>query len=147
MKVDLTAEIGIGGDQCGEVGRIEVGRIPGEACSVADVAGMLRRIEGEFISRKRGGGTLKREVVEQIAIVGAASTAEDHVLLVRVEVVGEADTRLPRILERVAVMAVADVVVDVVIGVLDVLPTVQRIDESRWGPVIEIGGRFLVVPA
>src|SRR3546814_19733876 len=63
--------------------------------------------------------------LEDVAVVGATRTTEDHVLLVAEQVIGEAEPGLPCTLEVVAVASGADVVLDVVIGVLDVGPTPQ----------------------
>ena len=81
------------------------------------VAGMRRRVEAERVARERALGLFERQVVPQVAVVGAARAAEDHVALVGEQVVGEAQARRPVVVVGVAVVAVADVVLDVVVGV------------------------------
>src|SRR3546814_21066525 len=79
-------------------------------------AWMQRRFE---IQPDRGAGAgveLTRHVVVEVAIVGASGTAEDDVLLVAEQVVGEAEPRLDRTGIRITVATGADVVVDVVVG-------------------------------
>src|SRR3546814_9826139 len=72
---------------------------------------MQRRFE---IQPDRGAGAgveLTRHVVVEVAIVGASGTAEDDVLLVAEQVVGEAEPRLDRTGIRITVATGADVVV------------------------------------
>src|SRR3546814_10791500 len=66
-------------------------------------AWMQRRFE---IQPDRGAGAgveLTRHVVVEVAIVGASGTAEDDVLLVAEQVVGEAEPRLDRTGIRITV--------------------------------------------
>src|SRR3546814_18028155 len=62
-------------------------------------------------------------------------------------VIGEAEPGLPCTLEVVAVASGADVVLDVVIGVLDVGPTPQCGREIIRDPVVHVARVVLVVPA
>src|SRR3546814_5538145 len=82
-----------------------------------------------------------------VAVVGATRTTEDHVLLVAEQVIGEAEPGLPCTLEVFAVASGADVVLDVVIGVLDVGPTPQCGREIIRDPVVHVARVVLVVPA
>ena len=74
---------------------------------------MIRGVEADFRGRQRELGLLELQVVVQRAVVGASGAAEDHVRLVAAEVVREAEARLERVVVRFAVVAGADVVVDV----------------------------------
>ena len=113
--------------------------------------------------RQRELGLLELEVVVQRAVVGAAGAAEDHVLLVGAEVVREAEARLERVLERLAIVAGADVVVDVERGVRigagrQRLPVgdarsdridfrIERVEHELRRLEVEIGRILLDVPA
>ena len=74
---------------------------------------MIDGIEAHLRGRERELGLLELQVVVQRAVVGAARAAEDHVLLIAADVVREAEARLEGVLVRFAVVARADVVVDV----------------------------------
>src|SRR3546814_15861300 len=78
------------------------------------VAFVQRRVEHQRVRGKRTAVVLARHVVEDVAVVGATRTTEDHVLLVAEQVIGEAAPGLPCTLEVVAVASGADVVLDVV---------------------------------
>src|SRR3546814_12797151 len=108
---------------------------------------MQRRFE---IQPDRGAGAgveLTRHVVVEVAIVGASGTAEDDVLLVAEQDVGAAEPRLDRTGIRITVATGADVVVDVVAGVLDVGPALQGGDRIGIAAIVLVARVFLVVPA
>src|SRR3546814_10147930 len=75
------------------------------------------------IPRREGArADLLLEEIELVAVVRAAVAAEHREPAGVVEFVGEAQPRLPRALERLPVVAGRDIIVDVVIGVLDIRP-------------------------
>src|SRR5690606_31889492 len=78
---------------------------------------MARRDEVVLVALERQAVLLVGQVVELVAVVGAPGTAEQDVALVAAQVVGTAQARREAILERIAVAAVADVVLDVVVHV------------------------------
>src|SRR6185437_790902 len=108
--------------------------------------------------RQRLLGLLDLQRLVQVTVVGAARAAEDHVFLVAVDVVREAQARLPLVLGLAAVVAGADVVGDVDaahgqglgvglprrrIGIL----RVERRDDVGRGNEVEVRRRLLVIPA
>src|SRR3546814_18377206 len=67
------------------------------------VAFVQRRVEHQRVRGKRTAVVLARHVVEDVAVVGATRTTEDHVLLVAEQVIGEAEPGLSCTLDVVAV--------------------------------------------
>ena len=74
---------------------------------------MIRGIEAHLRGREGELGLLELQVVVQRAVVGASRATEDDVRLVSADVVRESEAWLEGIITRFAVVARADVVVDV----------------------------------
>src|SRR5205823_13573380 len=77
----------------------------------SDLTGMVRTIEEHRGLGERELGLLELQAVVQVAIVGSADASEDHVPLVRCEVVGKSQSRLELAGVGRAIVAVAHVVV------------------------------------
>ena len=92
------------------VGRIHVGR---RRTGAERIVGERRREVNLWLVVQTHLGRLVRELAEQVAVVGPAIAAEDHVLLIRLDVVRESNARLKLIGRRTAIRAGADVVADV----------------------------------
>ena len=118
---------------------------------------MLRRVEVVLVCRKCCLRRLELQQVEEIAVVGAPGTAEDHMPLVSVHVVGETDARLPGALAAASAVAIADVVVDVHPAQFQRLPIglgavaawidpVQRCQHRSRCHVIGVGGSLFIIP-
>src|SRR5688572_7764819 len=113
-QVDLAPDVRVGGDQRLEVLTLEECFIELQAARIRRrIARMPGDVEGELVTREGALRALERQVVEHVAVVGAARAAEQHEALVFREVVREADARLDRTVEWIAVVARADVLVDV----------------------------------
>ena len=137
------------------VEQVRVPVIAGGLAVDAGAGGRVAEVDGRLRQGQLGGFQL--QVVEQIAVIRTTGTTVEHVLLVGIDVIREAQARLPGILERLAVVAVADVVADVQaaqrqrIGVglarggARIL-RVDRVDHLLRGHEVQVGRGLLVVP-
>ena len=160
-QVDLATQIRIRFDQSRQQPWIiQISRIPGDAVADADIALMTRHVEATCVSREGAFRTLDRKVVEDIAIVGASRAAEQNVTLVAREVVREAHARLDAAVECFAIVAGADVVVDVDPAERECLSVglaqrrigsgvdaVDRVDDGHRRHIVQIARRSLIVIA
>jgi hypothetical protein len=125
--------------------------------AIAAVGGSVVALEEHCHRRQRGLAGFIGQLLEQIAVVGTAGAAVQHHALIAEEVIGEAQARLPGVLEVLAVMPVGDVVVVVqatggqaiapgLAGIGRVI-RIQRGDEARCGDEVGVGRVVLVIPA
>ena len=160
--VDFLASIGRSHQRLQVLQPIEILGIPLEAGRGSlRVARMIGNVEVDSQCGQGRLGLFQLQVVVEVAVIGAPGATENDMLLVAVEVIGNTEARLKLVLGCRAVVAVADVVVDVDATLSQCLGVglsrvgclggrvwaVQRGEHVGGRDVVQVGRRALVVPS